>query len=81
MFRPYYEKLSNYNCKVKAHKMKIAELESQVLDAKATYNDALQNLERISDEIHQERANSKINNQEVKFKFNSKICLIMCRIA
>lgn len=47
--------------------MKIAELESQVLDAKATYNDALQNLERISDEIHQERANSKINNQEVKY--------------
>lgn len=59
--------------------MKIAELESQVLDAKATYNDALQNLERISDEIHQERANSKINYQEVKFQVKD-LCNQKCFI-
>ena len=75
MLRPYYEKLSNYNLKVKAHKTRIAELESQVLDAKATYNDALQNLERISDEIHQERANSKINNHEVRVAMKDEKCL------
>lgn len=40
---------------MKAQKEKINSLESRVGDAKMTYNDALKNLEQISEEIHRQR--------------------------
>lgn len=37
------------------------DMESEVQRAKATYNEALQNLEKISDEIHKLREDLKLN--------------------
>ena len=54
-FRPYYETRANYNGLLKAQKKRIMELENRVRDAKMTYNEALKNLEKISEEIHKMR--------------------------
>jgi SH3 domain-binding protein 5 (SH3BP5) len=50
-------------------KTRIIEMEKEVQRAKAAYNEALQNLEKISDEIHKLREEQKLNeyNEEVKF--------------
>jgi hypothetical protein len=55
-------------------KLKIIEMETDVQKAKSTYNEALQNLEKISDEIHKLREDQKLNymtEDEVK---NLEIC-------
>lgn len=41
-------------------KLRIIEMESEVQKAKSAYNDALQNLEKISDEIHKLREEQKL---------------------
>lgn len=51
-----------FNHLLEQQKLKVQNLESQVQSAKLTYADALRNLERISDEIHQTR------NKSVKIK-------------
>ncbi|XP_011185170.1 SH3 domain-binding protein 5-like isoform X2 [Zeugodacus cucurbitae] len=53
--RPFYEARANYNGLLKAQKQKINELESRVTGAKMTYNEALKNLEQISEDIHRQR--------------------------
>lgn len=52
---PYYETRANYNGLLKAQREKITNLENKVSDAKMTYNEALKNLEQISEEIHRMR--------------------------
>lgn len=42
-------------------KLRIIEMESEVQKAKSAYNEALQNLEKISDEIHKLREEQKLN--------------------
>lgn len=61
IFRPYYEIRANYNGILKAQKKRIEELESKVSDAKMTYNDALKNLEQISEEIHKMREAKRLS--------------------
>lgn len=58
--RPYYETRANYNAKLRFMKSKIIEMESEVQQTKAAYNNALQNLEKISDEIHKLREDQKL---------------------
>ncbi|XP_055684799.1 SH3 domain-binding protein 5 isoform X2 [Lutzomyia longipalpis] len=53
--RPYYETRANYNGLLKSQKQRVNDLESKVADAKMTYNEALKNLEKISEEIHKMR--------------------------
>ncbi|XP_059618724.1 SH3 domain-binding protein 5 isoform X1 [Phlebotomus argentipes] len=52
---PYYETRANYNGLLKAQKQKVTDLEARVSEAKMTYNEALKNLEQISEEIHKMR--------------------------
>ncbi|KAH8337066.1 hypothetical protein KR074_006575 [Drosophila pseudoananassae] len=52
---PYYETRANYNGLLKAQKTRINELETKVSAAKLTYNEALKNLEQISEDIHRQR--------------------------
>ncbi|XP_065365836.1 dentin sialophosphoprotein isoform X2 [Calliphora vicina] len=59
--RPYYETRANYNGILKAQKEKINSLENRVADAKMTYNEALKNLEQISEEIHRQRQQKQKN--------------------
>ncbi|XP_055913147.1 guanine nucleotide exchange factor rei-2 isoform X2 [Eupeodes corollae] len=53
--RPYYETRANYNGLLKTQKERITSLESRVAEAKMSYNEALKNLEQISEEIHKMR--------------------------
>ncbi|XP_055641453.1 uncharacterized protein LOC129778523 isoform X2 [Toxorhynchites rutilus septentrionalis] len=53
--RPYYELRANYNALLLEHKQKVVDLEAKVSEAKMTYNEALTSLEKISEEIHQQR--------------------------
>lgn len=57
-------------------KLKIIEMETDVQRAKSAYNEALQSLEKISDEIHKLREDRKLNylhEDEVKnSNFNSQ---------
>ncbi|XP_037937562.1 uncharacterized protein LOC119671116 isoform X6 [Teleopsis dalmanni] len=53
--RPYYETRANFNGLLKTQKGKINELETKVSEAKMSYNDALKNLEQISEDIHRQR--------------------------
>ncbi|XP_017852094.1 SH3 domain-binding protein 5 isoform X2 [Drosophila busckii] len=53
--RPYYETRANYNGLLKAQKLRVNELETKVGAAKMTYNEALKNLEQISEDIHRQR--------------------------
>ncbi|XP_037937559.1 uncharacterized protein LOC119671116 isoform X3 [Teleopsis dalmanni] len=52
---PYYETRANFNGLLKTQKGKINELETKVSEAKMSYNDALKNLEQISEDIHRQR--------------------------
>ncbi|TDG43287.1 hypothetical protein AWZ03_010292 [Drosophila navojoa] len=52
---PYYETRANYNGLLKAQKLRVNELEAKVSAAKLTYNEALKNLEQISEDIHRQR--------------------------
>lgn len=73
--RPYYETRANANAKLRSLKSRIIEMEKEVQRAKATYNEALQNLEKISDEIHKLREDEKLNGfliDEVNFISNEK---------
>ncbi|XP_052899908.1 uncharacterized protein LOC128306426 isoform X2 [Anopheles moucheti] len=53
--RPYYELRANYNALLLEQKQKVVELETKVAESKLRYNEALSNLERISEEIHRQR--------------------------
>ena len=46
---------------LKEQKQKVCELESKVSEAKLSYNEALKNLERISEEIHRMRKQKRVN--------------------
>lgn len=59
--RPYYETRANYNGILKDQKKRIVELELKVSSAKASYNDALKNLEQISEEIHKMREERRLS--------------------
>lgn len=50
--RPYYEMKAHFNQMLEEQKMKVSALERSVGEAKASYAEALRNLEKISDEIH-----------------------------
>ncbi|KAH8385464.1 hypothetical protein KR093_005087 [Drosophila rubida] len=52
---PYYETRANYNGLLKAQKLRVNDLEAKVSAAKLTYNEALKNLEQISEDIHRQR--------------------------
>uniref|UniRef100_A0A336MWA7 CSON008152 protein n=1 Tax=Culicoides sonorensis TaxID=179676 RepID=A0A336MWA7_CULSO len=58
--RPYYETRANCNGLLKVQKAKIHEMESKILNAKMTYNEALKNLEEISEEIHRLRKETRL---------------------
>ncbi|XP_062538666.1 uncharacterized protein LOC134206936 isoform X2 [Armigeres subalbatus] len=53
--RPYYELRANYNALLLDQKQKVVDLEAKVSEAKMSYNEALTRLEKISEEIHQQR--------------------------
>ncbi|XP_072747918.1 uncharacterized protein [Anoplolepis gracilipes] len=53
--RPYYEMKAHFNQMLEEQKMKVSVLERSVSEAKASYAEALRNLEKISDEIHRTR--------------------------
>ncbi|XP_012522247.1 guanine nucleotide exchange factor rei-2 isoform X2 [Monomorium pharaonis] len=53
--RPYYEMKAHFNQMLEEQKMKVSVLERSVGEAKASYAEALRNLEKISDEIHRTR--------------------------
>ncbi|KAL6261874.1 hypothetical protein P5V15_006958 [Pogonomyrmex californicus] len=53
--RPYYEMKAHFNQMLEEQKMKVSALERSVGEAKASYAEALRNLEKISDEIHKTR--------------------------
>ncbi|XP_053678177.1 uncharacterized protein LOC128728573 [Anopheles nili] len=55
LFLPYYELRANYNALLLEQKHKVVELETKVAESKLRYNEALSNLERISEEIHRQR--------------------------
>ncbi|XP_049289221.1 uncharacterized protein LOC125767027 isoform X2 [Anopheles funestus] len=55
LFLPYYELRANYNALLLEQKQKVVELETKVAESKLRYNEALSNLERISEEIHRQR--------------------------
>lgn len=55
LFLPYYETRSNNLKNLNDHKKRIVNLESKVVETKATYNDTLRSLELISEEIHKMR--------------------------
>ncbi|XP_061402919.1 SH3 domain-binding protein 5 isoform X2 [Musca vetustissima] len=63
--RPYYETRANYNGILKAQKEKINSLENKVSEAKMTYNEALKNLEQISEEIHRQRQQQQQQQQNL----------------
>lgn len=64
--RPYYETRANYNGILKDQKKRIVELELKVSSAKASYNDALKNLEQISEEIHKMREERRLSSDMVE---------------
>lgn len=64
-FRPYYEMKAHFNQLLDQQKIKVQNLEAQVMNAKYTYADALRNLEQISDEIHQTRSKAAAINNHV----------------
>lgn len=51
-FRPYFEMKAQFNQLLEDQKTKVKKLEIKVSSAKASYAEALHNLEQISDEIH-----------------------------
>ncbi|KAJ6638239.1 SH3 domain-binding protein 5-like [Pseudolycoriella hygida] len=63
---PYYETRANYNGILKEQKKRIVELELKVSNAKSSYNDALKNLEQISEEIHKMREERRLSNDMVE---------------
>lgn len=72
--RPYYETRANANARLRSLKSRIIEMEAEVQKAKASYNEALQNLEKISDEIHKLREDQKLSDfhEEVReFPFDT----------
>uniref|UniRef100_A0A1B0AXP5 SH3 domain-binding protein 5 n=1 Tax=Glossina palpalis gambiensis TaxID=67801 RepID=A0A1B0AXP5_9MUSC len=61
---PFYETRANYNGILKTQKNKINDLEHKVTEAKMSYNEALKNLERISEEIHHQRQQQQERKQQ-----------------
>ncbi|XP_046682881.1 uncharacterized protein LOC124369145 isoform X2 [Homalodisca vitripennis] len=55
--RPYFEMKAQFNQLLEEQKKKVKQLEIKVSSAKASYAEALHNLEQISDEIHRIRKN------------------------
>lgn len=74
--RPYYETRANYNGILKNQKKRIVELELKVSSAKACYNDALKNLEQISEEIHKMREERRLSSDMVE---NYDVRKLACR--
>ncbi|XP_035776156.1 uncharacterized protein LOC118458083 isoform X2 [Anopheles albimanus] len=62
--RPYYELRANYNALLLEQKQKVVELESKVAASKLRYNEALSNLELISEEIHRQRKARRANSTD-----------------
>ena len=52
VFRPYFELKAQFNQILEEQKSRVKKLERRVGIAKASYAEALRNLEQISDEIH-----------------------------
>ena len=82
--RPYYETRANVNAKLRNMKTRIIEMEKEVQRAKAAYNEALQNLEKISDEIHKMREDEKLNeyHEEVRklFQYEFEVIDLISKI-
>ncbi|KAF4531698.1 hypothetical protein B566_EDAN012515 [Ephemera danica] len=57
--RPYFEMKAQSNQQLEAQKARVRTLERQVAQSKLCYARALSNLEKISDEIHQNRRESQ----------------------
>ncbi|XP_050099458.1 uncharacterized protein LOC126579850 isoform X1 [Anopheles aquasalis] len=64
LFLPYYELRANYNALLLEQKQKVVELESKVAASKLRYNEALSNLELISEEIHRQRKARRANSTD-----------------
>jgi predicted transcriptional regulator len=52
IYRPYFETKAYFNKLLEEQKQKVKTLEKKVSTAKASYAEALRNLEQISDEMH-----------------------------
>lgn len=55
-FRPYYEESENVQKELNSIKEEIERLNCVILEAKQTYSKTLKDLENISEEIHEKRA-------------------------
>ncbi|XP_029175905.1 uncharacterized protein LOC114944253 isoform X2 [Nylanderia fulva] len=62
--RPYYEMKAHFNQMLEEQKLKVSVLERSVSEAKASYAEALRNLEKISDEIHRTRRYDGMDNYD-----------------
>jgi len=58
--RSYFETKAKLNQLMEEQKTRVTKLEEQVLQTKKLYAESLQNLEQISDEIHQQREEQRI---------------------
>lgn len=52
---PYFEVKQQLDIKLQHQKQNVTDLQSAIKDTKAKYSNALRNLEKISEEIHQSR--------------------------
>ncbi|XP_018012871.1 SH3 domain-binding protein 5 homolog [Hyalella azteca] len=53
--RPYFEQKDNFDAQMEQMSLRVEELQRAVANAKLSYSHALRNLERISEEIHEQR--------------------------
>lgn len=53
--KPYYEEKSRWNTQMEAQKMRIHELEQALIQTKTIYKEAMINLSKISEDIHNKR--------------------------
>jgi hypothetical protein len=60
----YYDEKSRWNTQMEAQKMRINELEQALIQTKVTYKEAMINLSKISEEIHNKRKMEKLTNAD-----------------
>lgn len=62
---------------LKGQKKRIHELEGRVRDAKMTYNEALKNLEQISEEIHRMRDEERFSSETDEQIADALVCVFI----
>lgn len=58
-YRSYYQEKSRWNIQLEAQSIRLNELERLIAYSKSIYNEAMQNLSKISEDIHNKRRYGK----------------------